>query len=330
MNGIRKRDNISMNKQPLVSAVIPTYGRSEMLKRAIGSVLNQTYDNIEIIVVDDNDSDSEDRKRTESALQKYLQNDQIVYLKHEKNAGGCAARNTGIDAANGEYIGFLDDDDEWLPEFIAKHLEKLSSGADVVYCNYFLVNDLSGKDKLEMKPSNKRGNVFNNLLRGWCPATTSMFLVKKVCFEQSGNFDDSLQSFQDYDMWLNLSRSYKFDYCEEPLIVKYKHDFEQLASNPVKRQHALNTLQSKWNKLLNIKEEEDFNETIKKLQKKIYYIELCKLRADRKYIKSIKKFIDILKISNSSLRYILRLLVILIFDESFMHKLQIAKAKIIK
>lgn len=319
-----------MSKTHLVSVVIPTYGRSEMLKRAIGSVLNQIYDNIEIIVVDDNDSDSEDRRRTEGALQKYLQNDQIVYLKHEKNAGGCAARNTGIDVANGEYIGFLDDDDEWLPEFIAKHLEKLSSGADVVYCNYFLVNDLSGKDKLEMKTNNKSGNVFNDLLRGWCPTTTSMFLVKKECFEQSGNFDDSLQSFQDYDMWLNLSRNYKFDYCDEHLIVKYEHGFEQLASNPVKRMQALNTLQSKWNKLLNMKELENFKEGIKKFQKDIYYIELCKLRADRKYIKSIKKFVDILKISNSSFRYILRLLVILIFDESFMHKLQIAKAKIIK
>lgn len=329
MNGIPKKERSSMNKHPLVSVVIPTYGRSEMLKRAIGSVLNQTYDYIEIIVVDDNDSDSEDRRRTEGALQKYLQNDQIIYLKHEKNAGGCAARNTGIDAANGEYIGFLDDDDEWLPEFVVKHLEKLSSG-DVVYCNYFLVNDLSGKDKLEMNPNNKSGDVFNDLLRGWCPTTTSMFLVKKECFEQSGNFDDSLQSFQDYDMWLNLSRNYKFDYCDEPLIVKYEHGFEQLASNPAKRQHALNTLQSKWNKLLNIKELEEFKEAIKKFQKDIYYIELCKLRAERKYIKSIKKFIDILKISNSSLRYILRLLVILIFDESFMHKLQIAKAKIIK
>jgi glycosyltransferase involved in cell wall biosynthesis len=318
------------SNNPLVSVVIPTYGRSEMLERAISSVLEQTYDNIEIIIIDDNGLNTQDQKYTEIMLKSYINDEKIVYLKHENNAGGCAARNTGIKASSGEYIGFLDDDDEWLPEFASKHLEKLSNGADVVYCNFFSTEDPLRKEKRKMHTENKTGYVFNDLIAGWCPDTTSMFMINKECFSTSGYFDESLQSFQDYDMWLTLAKNYKFDCCEAYLVVKYQHGFEQLARNPVKRQHALNTLQNKWNKLLDAKELEVFQKTTKKFQKDIYYNELCKLRTNRKYIKSIKKFMDIVKLNNSSLRYIVRVAVIIIFDESFMYKLQKVKAKIVK
>jgi len=130
-----------MNRHPLVSVIIPTYGRSELLDRAIDSVLAQTYDNIEIIVVDDNNSNSEHRKHTENVLQKYLQNGQAVYLKHEKNVGGSAARNTGIKASKGEYVALLDDDDEWFPEKIEKQIsyfEILGDNIGVIYCSYIL------------------------------------------------------------------------------------------------------------------------------------------------------------------------------------------------
>ena len=93
-----------MSKNPFVSVVIPTYGRSELLSRVIDSVLDQTYDNIKIIVVDDNDRNSDHRVDTEKVLQKYLNNNQIIYLKHEKNSGGSVARNTAIKASRGEYI----------------------------------------------------------------------------------------------------------------------------------------------------------------------------------------------------------------------------------
>ena len=83
-------------KEKMVSVIIPTYKRADYLTRAIDSVLNQTYNNIEIIVVDDNNSNSTDRKNTESIMQKYNENSKIKYIKHSKNMNGSAARNTGV------------------------------------------------------------------------------------------------------------------------------------------------------------------------------------------------------------------------------------------
>jgi glycosyltransferase involved in cell wall biosynthesis len=304
-----------MGSLPLVSIIIPTYGRSEMLQRAIRSVLNQTYKNVEIIVVDDNDADSNYRVETEASLEKYLDNDKVIYIKHEKNAGGCVARNTGIASAKGEFIGFLDDDDEWLPEFIDKHLAVMSNGADIVYCNFFSVDSAKRGEKSRVVSRNERGDVFNHLLQGWCPATTSMFIVRKECFETSGYFDESLQSFQDYDKWLSIARNHKFDYCEEYLMIKYQHGFEQLARNPIKRQHALDTLTKKWKDLLNDGEKKLFENALKIFQKDIYYNRFYQARSKRKVKETIENFLNVLKSGNHSIKYIIKLTILLIFGK---------------
>lgn len=309
----------------LVSVVIPTYGRSEMLERAISSVLNQTYKNVEIIIIDDNGLGTVQQKATEKILSEYIDKSSIVYVVHEKNAGGCAARNSGIRDSNGAFIGFLDDDDEWLPLFIEKHLEKMQDDADVVYCNYYTTSDSSGKNRLKKYTDNKIGYVFDYLLTGWCPSTTSMFLVKKECFQKSGYFDESLQSFQDYDMWLTLAREHTFACCEEYLIVKYQHGFEQLASNPIKRQHALDTLAKKWKILLKESELEVFEKTIEKFQKKIYEIEFAKLRNEGLYIKSLKKSMQILKMGNNKIKDIVELIITLIFGIKVIPNIRLLK-----
>ena len=103
-----------MNKSntPLVSVIIPTYKRPDYLDRAIDSVLNQTYNNIEIIVVDDNNPNTEGRERTEKIMRRYENNPHVIYIKHEYNKNGSAARNTGFKASHGVYLAFLDDDDQ--------------------------------------------------------------------------------------------------------------------------------------------------------------------------------------------------------------------------
>ncbi len=304
-----------MGNLPLVSIIIPTYGRSEMLQRAIMSVLNQTYKHIEIIVVDDNDADSDYRRETETSLAKYSNNDKVVYIKHEKNAGGCVARNTGIKLAKGDFIGFLDDDDEWLPEFIVKHLEVMSNGADIVYCNFYSVDSDKDHNKLTVVSENKKGDVFNDLLQGWCPSTTSMFLVRKECFETSGYFDESLQSFQDYDKWLSIAKNHKFDYCDEYLMIKYQHGFEQLARNPVKRQHALDTLTKKWEFSLSDSEIKLFALALKKFQKDIYYHKFYQARSKRKVKETIGNFLKVLQSGNNKLKYTIKLFITLIFGK---------------
>ena len=104
-------------KTPKVSVIIPTYNRAHLVGRAIRSVLNQTYQDFEIIVVDDGSTDN-----TEEVV-KSFNDPRIRYIRHEKNRGGSAACNTGIRAARGEYIAFQDSDDEWLPEKLEKQMQ---------------------------------------------------------------------------------------------------------------------------------------------------------------------------------------------------------------
>jgi len=112
-----------MNK---VSVVIPTYKRSHILSKAINCVLLQTYKDIEIIVVDDNNENDEFRKKTEILMEQYKNNSRIKYIKHPKNKNGAAARNTGINASDANFIAFLDDDDLWSHKKIEKQMEYLN------------------------------------------------------------------------------------------------------------------------------------------------------------------------------------------------------------
>lgn len=123
--------------EPLVSIIIPTFKRNKLLDKTINSVINQNYKNYEIIVVDDNDEETEYRKETENLMKKYINNPKIRYIKHPKNLNGCAARNTGMEYSKGKYICFLDDDDiiykEKLKEQVA-FLEK-NKNYNAVCCN---------------------------------------------------------------------------------------------------------------------------------------------------------------------------------------------------
>ena len=109
-----------MKNEDVVSVIIPTYKRPKELERAIISVKNQTYKNIEIIVVDDNANDIEQRKSTEQVVKKY---ENIVYIQNKENLGGSKTRNIGIENAKGKYIAFLDDDDEFLPNKIEQQIK---------------------------------------------------------------------------------------------------------------------------------------------------------------------------------------------------------------
>src|SRR5690554_1142633 len=100
----------------LVSVIIPTYGRPSHLLRAVHSVLNSCYKLIEVIVVDDNDPSSKFRSDTEYLMEKFSDFQNVIYLKHDKNKNGAAARNTGLKYCAGKYVCFLDDDDEFLPK----------------------------------------------------------------------------------------------------------------------------------------------------------------------------------------------------------------------
>lgn len=232
----------------LVSVVIPTFARPSLLSRAIDSVINQTYEDFEILIVDDNGVGTENQLITEEYIKRnYQYNNQIKYIKHDINLGGNAARNTGIKHAKGSFIGFLDDDDEWGNRFLEKMIPNFrSSNVGAVYCDYY--TNISGNLYYMNRNSvNYSGNVYSHLLNGWCPNSTSLFVIKRECFEAVGYFDEKLKSFQDYDMWLRISRQYLFAFEKELLITKFEgYGGEQVGFNPYNRRKAWIDLKDKW------------------------------------------------------------------------------------
>jgi len=226
---------------PLVSVVIPTHNRSRLVVRAVKSVLAQQGVDLEVIVVDDASRD--DTAKVVGSLT----DPRIRFLAHETNRGASAARNTGIGMAGGEYIAFLDSDDEWLPGKAAAQAAVLTGDPAVglVYCGFRTVDeemDLGIDRNIEVH----RGDVFGDLLRGWCPDTTSMLMARRDLLEEVGLFDTSLAGFQDYDLLLRLSRVTRFDLVEERLVVKHEHGGPQLTTDTAARQRALEVLVEKW------------------------------------------------------------------------------------
>lgn len=201
---------------PAVTVVIPTWNRSNLVGVAISSALAQTFVDLEVVVVDDGSKDG-----TEATVRQF-EDSRVRYLRHETRRGGAAARNTGIESSRGRFIAFLDDDDEWLPEKIERQIDLFSSnGAEVgaVYTSYVVVDRATGA-VLGRKIAQDRGDLSRVLLGRNVLGGTSSVVVRRDCFERTGLFDESLPSFQDYDLWIRLSKHFRFD-CLEPVLLKY-------------------------------------------------------------------------------------------------------------
>ena len=202
----------------LVSVVIPTYSRNDTLCKAIDSVLGQTYQTLEIIVVDDNPVDSDWRKSTEKLMAKYAEDQRIRYLKNKQNLGGAGARNEGIIAANGEYIAFLDDDDVYFDRKIEKQLECfIKSNNDklaLVLCDAEVTVD----DEFVCNTYHHyKGNCLYEAMRFNCLAPTSQWMAKKEALLDVGMFT-IVPCKQDATLILKLlAKGYEVDYVPEVL-----------------------------------------------------------------------------------------------------------------
>jgi glycosyltransferase involved in cell wall biosynthesis len=202
----------------LVSVVIPTYNYHQFVVEAVESVLAQTYQPLEIIVVDDGSTDG-----TRAELERF--EGRIRYLFQE-NRGLPAARNRGIRAAEGEYVALLDADDLWAPTKIAKQVAVLERSPQVglVFCGLTRVDVASGQSTIRHCPPDLRGDVRRQLLQRNCvTGSASAALVRRACFDKVGLFDETLRSAEDWEMWIRISRHFHFDYVQEPLIILRNH-----------------------------------------------------------------------------------------------------------
>jgi len=188
-------------KNPTVSVIIPTYNRAHLVGRAIESVLNQTYKDFEIIVVDDGSTDN-----TEDIIRQFQEKDKrIKYIKHDKNKGGSAARNTGIKNSSGYFLSFLDSDDQWLPNKLEFEVKILNNNKNCIICStgHTFINEKNMK--IISKTSFKKQLVSQKTaLRGEC-LTTNDFTVIKKAIVNIGGFDEKLPARQDWDLWIRIT-----------------------------------------------------------------------------------------------------------------------------
>jgi glycosyltransferase involved in cell wall biosynthesis len=202
---------------PSVSIIIPTFNRADLIPRSIKSVLNQTYMDFELIIVDDASTDN-----TEDIIQN-IDDSRLRYIKHEENRGGSAARNTGIRAAQADFIAFQDSDDEWLPEKLDKQMrifEDAPLTVGVVYAGFWRIE--GGQKQYIPGPSQqvRDGDIHDQLLKGNF-ITTQAAVVRKECFKKAGLFDEHLARLQDWELFIRISRHYNFLFIDEPLVISY-------------------------------------------------------------------------------------------------------------
>lgn len=200
-----------MKNNILVSIIIPTYKNRGFLIKSIESALNQDYNNIEIIVVDDNDPLSEYRKDTESQMERYKNNPLVLYIKHSKNKNGAAARNTGIKAAKGDLIAFLDDDDEFLSGKIAAQVKFLS-----LHTEYQAVYNLATVNGHPIKTYPYEGDATIPLLKNETRMFTPTLMFWKYTIDDIGGFDENFKRHQDYELLIRFfAKGYRIGLIKE-------------------------------------------------------------------------------------------------------------------
>lgn len=205
-----------MNR-PKVSVIIPTYNRAYILGKAIDSVLAQTYDNFELIIVDDGSTDN-----TEELVKSY-KDERIRYCYTKINKGAAAARNYGIGNATCDYIAFEDSDDAWRPDKLEKQMKVMLDDSNEVGFVYHKIAYDMGHGRVAILPSeevpveSKSGNIYKQLLYDNlvdCPS----LLVRKSCLDKVGVFDESLKALEDYDLALRLGKTYRAGFVNEVLL----------------------------------------------------------------------------------------------------------------
>lgn len=201
---------------PTVSVIIPTYNSIKYLIVAIESVLNQTFKDYEILIIDDGSTDD-----TKESLAGF--GDLITYI-YQENAGVSAARNHGIKMARGKYVAFLDADDYWLPEKLEKQVAALENGSCKACYSSFTIGDEDLKP-ISVQYSRRLGKTLEDLLLygGNTVGTPSTVIVETELVKKE-NFDPTLSHGADWEMWIRLATYTEFLYIEEPLIIYRTHE----------------------------------------------------------------------------------------------------------
>jgi glycosyltransferase involved in cell wall biosynthesis len=230
---------------PLYSVIMPTWNRGAAIRRAVISVLRQTYKNFELIVVDDHSH------TPASEFLEGLDDNRIRYLRMKVNSGVSAARNAGIRLAEGEYLAFLDDDDEYLPQKLEVLNSAVENSWDVIYHRmriHFVKEGFSYDNDPHRLRFGYRELLLKNLL-----GSPSMVVIRRSACLDVGAFDETLPALEDYELWLRLAKAgYKFQFVDAILTNYYRH------TNYNSRSLSLENDITAW-ELLHEKYRDDYN-----------------------------------------------------------------------
>ena len=234
-----------MINEMLVSVVVPTYNRKKLLSVAINSILNQTYKHFEIIIVDDCSTDG-----TKDFVLSY-EDDRIKYFRNNTNIYAAESRNVGIKKSNGDFIAFLDDDDEWLPNKLEKQIRLFdNSKVGLVYSSielFFKKTNIVYNTRPLL-----RGEVYKNLLiKNYVGATPSAMIRKEALNDilDYKYFDSIFPAREEYDLWIRISKNWEIDYVKDSLVRQYyRNDLKRISTNIDNYINAVNLLNIKYNK----------------------------------------------------------------------------------
>lgn len=206
---------------PEVSVILPTFNRAALVLEAVESVFRQTFQDYELIVVDDGSTDE-----TRKIVAPY--GNRIRYFFQE-NRGVSAARNVGIGLAQGRWLAFLDSDDLWLPEKLERQRRFLSERPQALICQTGELWLRKGKRVNPRKKHRKfSGDLFAPSLK-LCLVSPSAVMIRKDLFEEVGLFDETMPACEDYDLWLRISARYPILLLDEPLVIKRGGHTDQLS-----------------------------------------------------------------------------------------------------
>lgn len=214
-------NNLTTDEKPKVSVIIPTFNRCHYLIEAVDSVLAQTYENIEVIVIDDGSTDG----TNETLKDRY--GEKIIYFWQE-NRGESVARNLGVSIAKGEYIAFVDSDDLWLPGKLSRQMSILRNDPEIaaVFCEAWVID----QDGIQIQDTpigvNRRTSDFvieNLFIRNIIPLGASTCLMRRTAFEILGGFPGDIRFGEDWELWLKIILNYRVLFLNEPLCSWRRH-----------------------------------------------------------------------------------------------------------
>ena len=208
-----------------ISVIIPTYNRKKYIKRAIDSVIRQSYKPFEIIVIDDGSTDG-----TYEFIKKSYSSSQIS-LEKQINNGVSSARNKGVKLANGDWIAFLDSDDEWFENKLELQVREIKKSKTFMICHTNEIWIRNGIRVNQMKKHQKYGGFIFEKCLDMCRISPSSVMIHRRIFDEIGLFDEDLIICEDYDLWLRISSKYPVLYLDSMLIKKFGGHEDQLSKN---------------------------------------------------------------------------------------------------